>query len=103
MLPLTGIASARLRPTQRNCEDALVTSHLLEPHAPRAFHVMSKPTGAICNLDCEYCFFLSKEQLYPGSTFRMDAGVHRAYIKQLLTGHAGISEVVVAFQGASRP
>lgn len=33
--------------------------------APRAFHVMAKPTGAICNLDCEYCFFLSKEQLYP--------------------------------------
>jgi len=42
--------------------------------APRAFHVMSKPTGAICNLDCEYCFFLSKEELYPGSGFRMDRG-----------------------------
>jgi len=32
---------------------------------------MNKPTGAICNLDCEYCFFLSKEMLYPGSRFRM--------------------------------
>ena len=39
--------------------------------APRAFHVLSKPTGAVCNLDCEYCFFLSKEQLYPDSGFRM--------------------------------
>ena len=39
--------------------------------APRVFHVMSKPTGAICNLDCDYCFFLSKESLYPGSGFRM--------------------------------
>jgi hypothetical protein len=27
----------------------------------KAFHVMAKPTGAVCNLDCEYCFFLSKE------------------------------------------
>ena len=36
-----------------------------------AFHVMAKPTGAICNLDCAYCFFLSKEQLYPNSAFRM--------------------------------
>ena len=43
------------------------------PATSRAFHVMSKPTGAICNLDCEYCFFLSKDQLYPGSDFRMDA------------------------------
>ena len=29
--------------------------------APSAFHVMLKPRGAICNLACEYCFFLSKE------------------------------------------
>ena len=39
--------------------------------APLAFHVMAKPTGAVCNLDCAYCFFLSKEMLYPGSRFRM--------------------------------
>ena len=67
--------------------------------APLAFHVMSKPTGAICNLDCEYCFFLSKEQLYPGSGFRMDPAVHEAYVSQLLTAQCGLDEVVVAFQG----
>ena len=39
--------------------------------APPAFHLLAKPTGAICNLDCSYCFFLSKEMLYPGSRFRM--------------------------------
>ncbi|MGE5273369.1 MAG: hypothetical protein ACM3QU_06290 [Verrucomicrobiota bacterium] len=38
---------------------------------PHAFHLLAKPTGAVCNLDCEYCFFLSKEMLYPGSRFRM--------------------------------
>jgi uncharacterized protein len=65
----------------------------------RAFHVMSKPTGAICNLDCEYCFFLSKEELYPGSGFRMPPDVHETYIRQLLQAQRGISEVVVAFQG----
>lgn len=64
-----------------------------------AFHVMTKPTGAICNLDCEYCFFLAKEQLYPGSSFRMDDDVHSAYIEQLLAAHADAPEVVVAFQG----
>ncbi len=65
----------------------------------RAFHVMSKPTGAICNLDCEYCFFLSKEELYPGSGFRMPPDVHEAYISQLLAAQRGSDEVVVAFQG----
>ena len=68
-------------------------------HPARPFHVMAKPTGAICNLDCEYCFFLSKEELYPGSGFRMPADVHEAYISQLLAAHRGVDEVVVAFQG----
>ena len=65
----------------------------------RAFHVMTKPTGAICNLDCEYCFFLSKEELYPGSEFRMPGDVHEAYVSQLLAAQRGVPEVVVAFQG----
>ena len=28
-------------------------------NAVSSFHVLTKPTGAICNLDCKYCFFLS--------------------------------------------
>jgi uncharacterized protein len=66
---------------------------------PRAFQVMAKPTGAICNLDCDYCFFLSKESLYPGSGFRMPDDVLEAYVSQLLAAHRGVDEVVVAFQG----
>ena len=69
------------------------------PGAPLAFHVMAKPTGAVCNLDCEYCFFLSKEMLYPGSRFRMAADLQETYIRQLLEAHARASEVVVAWQG----
>jgi sulfatase maturation enzyme AslB (radical SAM superfamily) len=42
----------------------------------RHFHVLAKPTGAICNLDCKYCFFLSKERLYPGDRFRTLAIEH---------------------------
>ena len=67
--------------------------------APAAFHVMAKPTGAICNLDCEYCFFLSKEMLYPGSRFRMAGELQEIYLRQLLEAHATVPEVVVAWQG----
>jgi uncharacterized protein len=59
---------------------------------------MAKPTGAICNLDCEYCFFLAKEALYPGSSFRMSDEVMRTYLTQLLESHRG-PEVTVAWQG----
>ena len=64
----------------------------------RAFHLLGKPTGAACNLDCSYCFFLSKEQLYPGSRFRMDDAVLEAWVRQLLDAHPD-GEVVLAWQG----
>ena len=72
---------------------------LTRPDAPAAFHVMAKPTGAVCNLDCEYCFFLSKEMLYPGSRFRMAAELQETYVRQLLAAHAQAREVVIAWQG----
>ncbi|MCJ7749712.1 MAG: anaerobic sulfatase maturase [Armatimonadetes bacterium] len=66
--------------------------------APRAFHIMAKPTGAVCNLACDYCFFLAKEQLYPGSRFRMTDEVLESYIRQLLEAHQ-VPEVTIAWQG----
>jgi uncharacterized protein len=68
------------------------------PHRPTAFHLLAKPTGPICNLDCEYCFFLSKEELYPGDRFRMDDTTLESYIQQLLAAHR-TPEVTVAWQG----
>lgn len=65
----------------------------------RAFHLMAKPTGAVCNLDCDYCFFLSKEQLYAGGSFRMADDVLESYLGGLLDAHRGADEVLVAFQG----
>ena len=69
------------------------------PHTPRAFHLLAKPTGAVCNLDCSYCFFLSKEMLYPGSRFRMADELLEEYVRQLIEAHAGVPEVMVAWQG----
>ncbi|HEU6444630.1 MAG TPA: radical SAM protein, partial [Gaiellaceae bacterium] len=66
---------------------------------PPAFHLLAKPTGAVCNLDCSYCFFLSKEMLYPGSRFRMADELLETYIRQLIESHARVSEVQIAWQG----
>lgn len=65
---------------------------------PLAFHIMAKPSGSACNLSCDYCFFLKKERLYPGSNFRMSDEVHEAYIKQLFEAHQ-VPQVTVAWQG----
>ncbi len=67
--------------------------------APARYHVLAKPTGAICNLDCKYCFFLSKELLYPGSRFRMADDLLVSYIRQLLETQKTSPEVNIARQG----
>ena len=72
---------------------------LTVPDAPPAFHLLAKPTGAVCNLDCSYCFFLSKEMLYPGSRFRMADELLDVYLRQLIEAHAGAPEVAIAWQG----
>ncbi len=72
---------------------------LVEAAAPPPFHLLAKPTGAVCNLDCSYCFFLSKEMLYPGSRFRMADELLEAYLRQLIEAHASVPEVMVAWQG----
>jgi uncharacterized protein len=71
----------------------------IPPSAPPAFHLLAKPTGAVCNLDCTYCFFLSKEALYPGSRFRMADDMLETYIRQLIESQPHAAEVSVAWQG----
>ena len=68
------------------------------PVAPAAFHLLAKPTGSVCNLDCAYCFFLAKEMLYPGSRFRMGDELLENYIRQLIEAHR-TPEVTIAWQG----
>jgi len=64
---------------------------------PGYFHVLAKPTGAVCNLDCKYCFFLSKQALYPDSDFRMADDLLELYIRQLLESQP--TQVTIAWQG----
>ncbi|MBL8993257.1 MAG: anaerobic sulfatase maturase [Spirochaetia bacterium] len=66
---------------------------------PLAFHVMTKPSGAICNLDCKYCFYLEKEKLYPGTTdFFMKPDTQEAYIRQYIESQ-DVPEIHFAWQG----
>lgn len=66
--------------------------------APPRFHLLAKPSGSTCNIDCTYCFFLSKEALYPNDKSRMSEATLEAYIRQLLESHRSPT-VTVAWQG----
>ncbi|MCL4108993.1 UNVERIFIED_CONTAM: hypothetical protein GTU68_052631 [Idotea baltica] len=62
---------------------------------------MSKPIGPICNLDCEYCYYLHKEELYPkGESWRMPGETLEQYIRQYIEAQpAKAPEVTFAWQG----
>lgn len=63
------------------------------------FNLMAKPAGAICNLNCAYCFYLEKEKLYSETNnLRMPDTILQAYIKQYITQQEG-SDISFVWQG----
>ena len=86
-----------------------VTSELLQigdlspyqaqPGAKRSYHAIVKPIGAICNLDCRYCYYLHKEELLASSTkFRISDEILEAHVRQYIEGQDR-DEVVFTWQG----
>jgi uncharacterized protein len=63
------------------------------------FHIMTKPIGPICNLDCKYCFYLGKENLYPDTRhWAMSRDTLERYIRQYIDAQP-FDEVHFAWQG----
>jgi uncharacterized protein len=69
----------------------------MQPPQPN-YHLLAKPAGAACNLGCQYCFFLSKDNLYPRETPLMGEATLDRYIRQLMESSPG-PEVQVSWQG----
>jgi len=55
--------------------------------APPAFHLLAKPTGSVCNLDCAYCFFPGEGEAVPGGRSRMGDELLERYIHELIAAH----------------
>ncbi len=63
------------------------------------FHTMIKPAGALCNLDCPYCFYLHKTELLGHEpNARMAADLLEEHIRQYIEPQTG-DEVVFSWQG----
>jgi len=68
-------------------------------NAGHGFHVLTKPIGPICNLDCRYCFYLEKEKLYPNERqWRMSDEMLEEYIRQYIQDQP-VPEINFAWQG----
>jgi uncharacterized protein len=52
-------------------------------------HVVAKPIGPVCNLNCEYCFYLEKKALFgPGTQYRMPDNVLSAFITKYISSQS---------------
>lgn len=63
---------------------------------------MSKPNGPVCNLDCDYCFYLKKLGLFDNKSkkeFHMSDETLNNYIKSYIDANASFGEVNFAWQG----
>jgi uncharacterized protein len=78
---------------------SLLFSDALKLKRPDAFHVMLKPAGPSCNLNCTYCYYLEKNKLYPGTREpRMTEELLENFTKQFINAHQ-IPTVTFTWQG----
>ncbi|MGF1483251.1 MAG: anaerobic sulfatase maturase [Opitutales bacterium] len=67
--------------------------------ASAPFHLMTKPIGPICNLECTYCFYLEKEKLFADNErWRMSDATLERYVQAYIEAQPG-DEVHFAWQG----
>ncbi|MGY5453371.1 anaerobic sulfatase maturase [Agarivorans sp. MS3-6] len=69
--------------------------------ASKRLHVMAKPIGAACNIDCSYCYYLSKQDLLEykkGCSPKMDDQTLETYIRQYIEGQ-NTPEIIFSWQG----
>lgn len=71
-----------------NKNNTLTLGDALKVSRPRAFMMMAKPIGPICNLNCTYCYYLEKDRLYQNSSsFKMSDEILEEFIKQFIDSH----------------
>lgn len=73
---------------------------MLQQVPTRAFHVMAKPSGSDCNLNCDYCFYLEKQSLYREKPVtHMDDDTLEAYVRHYIAASETQNEVAFTWQG----
>jgi len=86
-----------MSPLDKN--NTLTFQDAIRVSGPRSFMVITKPLGPACNLDCTYCYYLEKVNLYrPERNFRMTDEVLESFIKQYIEAQ-DLSTVTFTWQG----
>lgn len=65
---------------------------------PAAFNIMLKPAGSLCNLDCNYCYYLDKADIYGGREPRMTEEMLEDVVREYIAAN-DVPEVTFNWHG----
>ncbi len=65
---------------------------------PAAFNIMLKPAGSLCNLDCNYCYYLDKADIYGGREPRMTEDMLEEVVREYIAAN-DVPEVTFNWHG----
>ena len=82
-----------------NPRETIPFQYAQEALEQRVVGVMIKPVGALCNLDCTYCYYLDKKDLYEGCSARMDLSLLERFTEQYISANLRADEISFCWHG----
>ena len=81
-----------------NYKDTITLNDAARISGPSAFNIMIKPAGSLCNLDCHYCYYLDKSDIYGGREPRMSTDMLETLVKEYIAAN-DVPEVTFNWHG----
>ena len=81
-----------------NYKDTITLNDAARISGPSAFNVMIKPAGSLCNLDCHYCYYLDKSDIYGGREPRMSIDMLETLVREYIAAN-DVPEVTFNWHG----
>ena len=80
-------------------KDTITLDDAVRISGPLAFNIMIKPAGSLCNLDCNYCYYLDKsESIYGGREHVMSRENLETCVREYISAN-DVSEVTFNWHG----
>ena len=76
----------------------LTLSDAVRLGGPVAFNIMLKPAGSLCNLDCNYCYYLDKAEIYGGREPKMTVEMLEQVVREYIAAN-DVPEVTFNWHG----
>lgn len=79
-------------------KDTITLNDAVRISGPSAFNIMIKPAGSLCNLDCHYCYYLDKSDIYGGREPRMSIDMLETLVREYIAAN-DVPEVTFNWHG----